>query len=276
MTELIASKGADDVARIEEQRAPTAPATEPTSQAGRPAYTVTVTADDIASLDEGPPLPVAIFRKAHLPRRVPAIIHPGGDRVVVTYDPDQVHLGKIRQYLHMVEECRETADSFPDAWADATPEQLHARDEINRIIDESDDPAGAAARALELFRQERGAKGSVHTCSALAGACEGSDCGPDRISNEPIHMTPLTAYRAPQAAPGHSVLGFQIVHFPENEPELSFDAGGDFLPLDLDGTDQVISDLAAHLDLMRKAREQLAALIAEHRGARAGWEANAR
>ncbi|MFH8369157.1 DUF6907 domain-containing protein [Streptomyces sp. NPDC018031] len=67
---------------------------------------------------------------------------------------------------------------------------------------------------------------------------------------------------------GSTPLAFQLTQWDDDEPTLTFQAGGEWRDLGLEDVDRLQADLTRHCQILAAVREQLAALIAAHRGGR--------
>lgn len=65
---------------------------------------------------------------------------------------------------------------------------------------------------------------------------------------------------AMHGAYGFDVMAFHLLQWNDNEVELAFVGMGDWPDLNVDQVDELIEDMAVHLDRLRKARAQMAAL----------------
>lgn len=123
-------------------------------------------------------------------------------------------------------------------------------------------PAKAAGRFLAALEQDQARAAAVpsgdSTCPDRIAWCTG-DAATHADPREHIHHGPANAITDPA---GQRVMEFSIVQWHDARPKLEFESGGQWDAFDLDQTDDLIAATVAHLDKLRKARNQLAELLA--------------
>lgn len=133
---------------------------------------------------------------------------------------------------------------------------------FERFAEQLGSPAEAAGRFLAALEQDRAqdtaAPSGDSPCPDGRAWCTG-DADSHADPREHIHHGPAHAITDPA---GQRVMEFSIAQWHDGRPELEFESGGQWDTFDLDQTDELIAATAAHLDKLRKARNQLAELLA--------------